>query len=108
MVRKDAIPQILLGIRKATEILFITLQTVIHYKSHIVYVILSNSLQVTYVKKDVQCNLEYNKIYRYDTNNAIKSHKTLFSPVIKNRLYSYSLKGKRVVVQTDTTLMITI
>ena len=108
MVRKDAIPQILLGIRKATEILFIKLQTVIHYKSHIVYVILSNSLQVTYVKKDVQCNLEYNKIYRYDTNNAIESHKTLFSPVIKNRLYSYSLKGKRVVVQTDTTLMITI
>ena len=107
MVRKDAIPQILLGIRKATEILFIKLQTVIHYK-FIVYVILSNSLQVTYVKKDVQCNLEYNKIYRYDTNNAIESHKTLFSPVIKNRLYSYSLKGKRVVVQTDTTLMITI
>ena len=63
MVRKDAIPQILLGIRKATEILFIKLQTVFYYKS-IVYVMLSNSIQGTYVKKEVQCNLEYNEIYR--------------------------------------------
>ena len=90
------------------HVTYLYIRTFSKVKTFIVYVILSNSLQVTYVKKDVQCNLEYNKIYRYDTNNAIKSHKTLFYPVIKNRLYSYSLKGKRVVVQTDTTLMITI
>ena len=34
-----------------------------------------------YVKKKVQRNLEYNEIYKYNTNNAINDIKNYFPPL---------------------------